>query len=471
MLSKMLNTMTRTKGILGMNARNLKYIRPYNLKGPKRLADDKLRCKRVFIKGGIPVPDLITKIKTKEELDKFDFSTLPSSFVLKPNFGFGGEGILVVYGKKKGRTNVWVKANRDLVTEDDLRTHVWNILDGSFSRTNTADIAFFEERIQLLKLFKPYAYKGIPDIRVIVFNRVPVMAMLRLPTEASGGTSNVHQGGIAVGIDMATGVTTTAIQYNRTIEYAPGKRLLLSGIRIPNWKDILKLAIKSQDVSKLGYLGADVAIDRNKGPVFMEINARPGLAIQNANQDGLLARLQRVEGLKIKTVAQGAALAQNLFGGEIEEEIEEISGKKIIGLIEKVKLSGVKGEIIEVEAKIDTGADSSSIDIELARQLGFNSTLEEFNKIDVSAYEIERGKGSEIEAHFMKNFGGKIPKLEGIAVIFSSSGKAMRPIVRCSFVMDDEEVISRVNIVDRSKMNYQVIIGRRDLKKFLVEIR
>jgi len=454
-----------------MNARNLRYIRPYNLKKAKRLADNKLRCKRVLRKGGIPVPELITKIKTKEDLDKFDFSALPNSFVLKPNFGFGGEGIMVVYGRKKGETNVWVKANRDPVTEEDLITHIRNILDGSFSRANTPDIAFFEERIQLLKLFKPYAFKGIPDIRVIVFNRVPVMAMLRLPTEASGGTSNVHQGGIAVGIDMATGVTTTAIQYNHTIEYAPGKRLLLSGIKIPNWKEILRLAILSQDVSNLGYLGADIAIDRNKGPVFMEINARPGLAIQNANQDGILTRLQRVEGLRVKTISQGAALAQNLFGGEIEEEMEELSGKKVIGLVEKVKLISTDGRIIEVEAKIDTGADSSSIDTELARQLGFGLTIDAFQEIDVSGYNIIPGKEKEIKQDFMQKFGEKIPGLHNVAVIFSSSGKSIRSVVKCSFVMDDEKVISRINITDRSRLRYQMIVGRKDLKNFLVEVR
>lgn len=454
-----------------MNARNLKYIRPYNLKGAKRLADDKLRCKKVLRKGGIPVPDLVTKITTREELERFDFSSLPNSFVLKPNFGFGGEGILVVYGRKKGAENVWVKANRDLVTEQDLRTHVQNILEGSFSRTNAPDIAFFEERIQLLKLFKPYAFKGIPDIRVIVFNRIPVMAMLRLPTEASGGTSNVHQGGIAVGIDIATGVTTSAIQYNRSVEYAPNSRLLLSGIRIPNWNDILKLAIKSQDVSKLGYLGADVAIDRNKGPVFMEINARPGLAIQNANQDGLLARLQRVEGLKVKTIARAAAIAKNLFGGEIEEELEEISGKKIIGLIERVKLMSTDGRTMEVEAKIDTGADSSSIDIELARQLGFGETIEGFEDADISGYTIVPGKEKEIKEDFMQRFGEKIPDLENVAVVFSSSGKSIRPIVKCSFVMDDENVVSRMNVTDRSRLKYQMIVGKKDLKRFLVEVK
>ena len=54
-------------------------------------------------------------------------------------------------------------------------------------------------------------------------------------------------------------------------------------------------------------MGADIAIDRDHGPVFLELNARPGLSIQIANLDGLLGRLQRVEGLKIKTAEKGVA--------------------------------------------------------------------------------------------------------------------------------------------------------------------
>ncbi|MEA1926100.1 MAG: sugar-transfer associated ATP-grasp domain-containing protein [Patescibacteria group bacterium] len=453
-----------------MNARNLKYIRPYNLKPAKRLADDKMRSKRVLRKSGIPVPKLIGKIRSRGELDNFDFASLPNSFVLKPNYGFGGEGIVIVYGRKKKVNNTWIKADRSVVAEDDLKTHVRNILDGSFSRMNIPDFAFFEERIQLLKLFKPYTFKGIPDIRVIVFNKIPVMAMLRLPTEASGGTSNVHNGGIAVGIDMATGVTTSATQYNRVIEYVPKKRLLLSGIKIPFWQDILELAVKAQDVSGLGYLGADIAIDRERGPVFMEINARPGLAIQNANQDGLLGRLKRVEGLKIKTTARAVAIAQSLFGGEIEEGIEDISGKKIIGAVEKIKFIDKNKKEFEIEAKIDTGAYSTSIDTELAKRIGFEKTIDDFNQINLSEYKFIPGDGEKIEADFMEKYGKKLKKLENAAVVFSSSGSSLRPVVKTVFVMDKEKVVSRVNIIDRSDLKYPMIIGRKDLKKFLVEV-
>ena len=458
----------KSKNILGMNARNLIYIRPNNLKSAKRLADDKLRCKRVLRKAKVPVPRLIKSIRTQEDLDNFDFSTLPNSFVLKPNFGFGGEGIMVVYGRKKGSENVWVKANRSPVTEDYLRTHVKNILDGSFSRTGTSDVAFFEERIQLYPGFKPYAFRGVPDIRVIVYNRVPVMAMMRIPTEASGGTSNLHRGGIGVGVDMATGVTTTAIQYDRLVEKSP-RGLLLSGIKIPQWKEILELAIKAQDVSKLGYLGADIAIDRERGPVFMELNARPGLSIQVANQEGLLARLNRVEGLKIKTVRRGVSLARNLFGGEIEEEIEGLSGKRIIGIIEKIKVIGRNKKEIKVEAKIDTGAGFTAIGLDLARELGYLDTIDAYEKIyrDQGGWE----KLKELTPVQRAKLFQKVPYLVDTAIIHSSHGTSYRPVVRVKIIMDKKTIPARVTIIDRGNLKYPAIIGRRNLKQFLVEVK
>ncbi len=470
MSSKMLNPLKNSDGILGMNARNLNYIRPYNLSYSKKLADDKLLSKRVLKKNGLPVPKLISKIRNAEELESFDFTTLPKSFVLKPNFGFGGEGIMVVYGKKKGQTNVWVKADRMSITEGDLRNQIKNILDGSFSRTNTPDIAFFEERIKLTGVFKPYSRIGIPDVRVIVFNRVPVMAMLRIPTELSGGTSNMHMGGIGVGIDMATGITTSAVQFDRSVEYVPGKRLLLSGIKIPFWDDILNYAVEAQDVSGLGYVGADIAIDRERGPVFMELNARPGLSIQNANQDGLLSRLKRVEGLKVQTIRQAITLAQNLFGGEIEEEIEDLSGKRIIGVIEKIQLLGKNDKKIEVEAKIDTGAHSTSIDKDLAMELGYSDVIDYFDKIE-KPEDITRQTGRKIMEDLRKKYLENHRDLEDIDIIYSPSGITIRPKIILPYAMDKRKVISKANIVRRTDLKYPMIIGRRDLKRFMVEVK
>jgi alpha-L-glutamate ligase-like protein len=457
--------------LLGMNSRNLDFIRPFNRKKAKRLADDKLLSKKVLRRNGVAVPKLIARIKTIEELENFDWQTLPSSFALKPNRGFGGEGIVVVYGKKKNRNDAWIKADRSLVTIDDLRSHVRNILDGSFSLSNIPDVAFFEERLQLLKLFKPYSFKGIPDIRIIVFNKIPIMAMLRLPTKESGGKANLQQGAVGVGIDMATGVTTTAIQGKSSfIEKIPDSELSVSGLRIPHWKDILTLAVKTQEISKLGFLGVDVAIDKNHGPVILELNARPGLSIQVANLAGLAERLKRVSGLKVKTIARGVRMGMDLFGGEIEEELEEISGKKVISAIEKVRLTSKNATEIEVRAKIDTGAYSSSIDVELAKNLGFGKLIEQFNQIDLSIFKVNPENEEAIRTDFLNKYGRGIDDLESVSVIFSSSGSSIRPVIKLDFLLDDLRITTVVNIADRKDLAYPMIIGKRNLSKFLIDV-
>jgi alpha-L-glutamate ligase-like protein len=454
-----------------MNARNLLYVRPYNLAGARRLADDKLYSKRSLKKAGMPVPNLIAKIKAVDELEDFDWNSLPNSFVLKPNRGFGGEGILVIYGRRKNMRNTWVKADGSLITEDDLKTHVRNIIDGSYSLAGVPDIAFFEERLKILKLFKAYAFKGIPDIRIIVFNRVPVMAMLRIPTKASEGKANLSQGAIGVGIDLALGVTTTAVfGKNKMIEYVPGTRLLLSGIKIPRWNEILRLAVKAQEMSGLGYLGVDIAIDRERGPVFLELNARPGLSIQTANLDGLLGRLKRVEGLKIKTVEKGVAVGMNLFGGEIEEEIEDISGKKVIGLVEKVKVIGKNEKELEIKAKIDTGAYSTSIDESFARELGFEDVIKYFKDIEIPQ-NFTRDEAVKVERKLRNEHLGKHPDLEDIVAVYSSSGVTVRPKVKISFEMEGKRIYAKANIADRVDLRYPMIIGRSNLIKFFIEIK
>ncbi len=466
----MFDAFRKSGEILGMNARNLQYIRPLNRRRGRRIADDKLLAKRTLRKAGLPVPGLVATIRTREALDAFDWSTLPGGFALKPNRGFGGEGIVVVYGRKRGRDDAWVKADGSVVTVDDLRAHVRNILDGSFSLTNSPDIAFFEERLTLLKSLKPYAYKGIPDLRVIVYNRVPVMAMLRLPTKQSGGKANLQQGAIGVGIDLATGTTTTAIMgKSHILEYVPKTRLALSGIRIPYWKEILRIAIEAQNVSGLGFLGADIAIDRERGPVLLELNARPGLSVQLANLDGLKRRLERVAGLKVRTTERGMTLGMNLFGGEIEEELEEISGKRVIGSVEKVKLVGKDGVEIEVEAKIDTGAYSSSIDTDIARELGFGDLLDFFATIEQPS-DTSRERAKDIEAEYRKRYAGKHPDLEDLTLVYSSSGASIRPVVKIPVTIDQVEIIARCNIVSRSELRYPMIVGKRNLGRFLVDV-
>ncbi len=463
----MFKTLKNSGKVLGMNSRNLKYIRPNNLRRAIRIADDKLLSKKVLRKNKIPVPKLIGKISNHEELENFDWEKLPNSFALKPNKGLGGSGILVVFGRKKGQDDVWVKADGKTVSKEDLKNHIRNILDGNFSLSGVPDVAFFEERLKLLKLFKPYSYRGIPDIRVIVYNKVPIMAMLRLPTRESKGKANLQQGGIGMGIDLATGTTTMAVQgkKSKNIETVPDTRLSVSGLKIPFWREILELAVRAQEVSKLGFLGADVAIDKERGPVFLELNARAGLSIQIANLAGLQERMERVEGLKIKTIKRGVNVGMDLFGGDVEEEVEEISGQRVIGYKEKIRLIGRNEKEMEVEAKIDTGAYTSSIDEDLARKLGFAKTLDAFNGV---------GKTYEDLKHLSKrerwNIYKNIPGLEATVVVHSSHGTSYRPIIKLTFIMDKRRVTAKMTVIDRSHLKRPVIIGRRNLRRFLVDV-
>ena len=428
----MIDFFKKSNHILGINARNLTYLRPSNSKRAIRIADNKLLAKKILKKNGLPVLQNHAVIKEIEELKNFDWSSLPNSFTLKPNKGLGGEGILIVYGKKKKYPYPWVKADKKIMEVKDIQNHVLNILEGTYSRTSLPDIAFFEERIKLLKLFKPYVYRGIPDIRIIIYNSVPIMAEIRLPTKESGGKSNLHLGGIGVGIDMGTGVTTTAIQKDKIIEYVPGTRLLLRGIQIPYWKESLRAAIQAQQITKIGFLGIDIAIDREKGPVILELNARPGLSIQIANLTPLNERLLRVKGLKIKTVAKGVQIAQDLFGGEVEEGLEEISGRKVIGINEPIEILDKEKNKYPTMAKVDTGAYRTTICENLANQLGIN-------------------------------------KMIGSKKVKGALGSDERSIIDLSFYLDKRLVISEAFVADRSELKYDIIVGRRDLKRFLVD--
>jgi alpha-L-glutamate ligase-like protein len=203
----------KSKQILGMNARNLHFIRPGNPKKAIRLVDNKLRTKRLLIKHGLPVSGLIGRIRNRQEFYNFNWRDLQNSFVLKPNRGLGGEGIMVTFGRKKN--SKWVLPLDREADLEDVQLRVRNILDGDFSITGVPDIAFFEERLKIHPAFKLYTYKGVPDVRVVVYNKVPIMAMLRLPTRESRGKANLHKGGIGVGIDIASGTTTYAIQSDR----------------------------------------------------------------------------------------------------------------------------------------------------------------------------------------------------------------------------------------------------------------
>jgi alpha-L-glutamate ligase-like protein len=198
----------------------------------------------------------------------------------------------MVIDKRSGKN--FVKPSGAEVTPSDLKNHVSNILAGLFSLGGKRDFALIEYRVQPAKLLTAMSFQGAPDIRVVMLHGYPVMAMLRASTKESDGRSNLHQGAIGVGIDIATGMTVRAIYHGRQVTHHPDLGLCVIGVQIPDWETILQMAVTCQEMTGLGYLGVDIMIDETLGPLMIEVNARPGLAIQMANGVGLLNRLEPI---------------------------------------------------------------------------------------------------------------------------------------------------------------------------------
>jgi alpha-L-glutamate ligase-like protein len=144
-------------------------------------------------------------------------------------------------------------------------------------------------------VFQHVAAEGTPDIRVLLYRRVPVMAMLRLPTRQSQGRANLHQGAVAAGIDLASGRTLGGVCAGRAADRHPDSGVAIAGVQIPCWDASLALAMRLADCLGLDYVGIDLLLDAAAGPVVLEANARPGLAIQIANRRGLTGLLDVVD--------------------------------------------------------------------------------------------------------------------------------------------------------------------------------
>lgn len=102
-----------------------------------------------------------------------------------------------------------------------------------------------------------------------------------------------------------------------------------------------------------------------------------------------------------------------------------------MGLIEEVKILS-KDREETILAKIDTGADKSSIDMALASKLGLN--------------------------------------LIKTIRIKSAEGKSVRPVVNAKLILAGREVEDLFTLSNRKKLRHQVLIGQNILKKgFIID--
>lgn len=426
--------MMRLSDILGINARSADYLL-LNKKSARKRADDKLLTKRMLQRTHIPHPRLLGVLKDAHEVREFDWGKLTSGFAIKPVKGFGGQGIILIKRPAKEDGKFWTVDGKKLSIED-LVLHTTDIVEGKYSHNNLPDKAMVEERITIHPKFKKLAVGGAPDVRVIVFNRIPVMAMLRLPTEESHGKANLHQGAIGLGIDMATGITTHGVYKNNQLKYFPDTNKKVNGITIPFWNRILLMAVKTQRIAHLPYLSVDMLIDKDNGPVVLELNDQPGLSIQLANMTGLRRRLQRVEGLEVDSSEKGVKISKALFASKFANRVTFLGEEKpVLGIFETVKVKTDKKKWVEVPCKIDTGARSTSIDQSLAMELGL---LRPENVLWTKR-------------------------------IRNSLGREERTMVAVTFKLKGRVIVTRASLTNRTHLRRQFLIGRRDLTDYLVD--
>lgn len=111
----------------------------------------------------------------------------------------------------------------------------------------------------------------------------------------------------------------------------------------------------------------------------------------------------------------------------------ESSGKKTVGLVEKVRVFGEK--TVDVYAIFDTGAKMSSIDLKLASEIGL----------------------------------GPITRVMKVRSA-STTSKVSRPVVQARLEVMGQRLTADVNIQERSHMDVPMLIGRNVMAgRFIVD--
>lgn len=133
--------------------------------------------------------------------------------------------------------------------------------------------------------------------------------------------------------------------------------------------------------------------------------------------------------------------------------------RPIIGPVEEVLLAQRRGSKKHVLARVDTGADYSSICEKLAISIGFRSIVSELQKL------------KHIIRNPIKNFRperellNRIKGVKGAILIRSAAGRTRRVFVPLKIEIAGKLIKTKVTIIERTHMEYPMIIGRKDLQK------
>jgi alpha-L-glutamate ligase-like protein len=294
---------------LGMNLRNQKYI-DWD-KTRTNFTNSKLKTKLFLSARQIRVPKLHAIIKNHKDLQNLDYANLPAKTVIKPNKGSQGKGIIPFQKKVNGN---FVSVSNKTYKHEVLHKHIQEILDGKYSMGFIPDTAFFEEKIDTHNALREYAPIGLPDIRIIVYKGFPVLAMLRMPNEKSGGKANLNAGAWGLGIDIVSGKVKTCYQDGKLQKNNP-----YLNFQVPFYNEALQMAVKIAEITNISFFGCDIAISKN-GPVLIELNSKPGLKIQLVNNVGLKYRLEKVDGLKVRSKQDKVFIVSQLFNTDKQDK-------------------------------------------------------------------------------------------------------------------------------------------------------
>ncbi len=430
--------LARFRQFMSKNERNKMFL-SLNTPEARGVADSKYKTKLLLSAKKVPVPKLMAKLATRREVERFDWEKLAGNFVIKPGGGYGGEGILIIRGRAKASSK-FVKMDKRQIGIQELKLHCMDILAGKYSLHSKPDVVLVEERVKIHPKFFAYTRSGTPDVRIILYNKIPVMAMLRLPTDESLGRANLEQGAMGLGIDMASGLTTYGVAgksklIDKIYNFRKQEERSVSGIRIPEWRSVVETGIKcAMAMPGLTFLGVDVVLDKEKGPVVLEVNARPGLSIQICNKAGLKGRIDKVGDVQVSSVAHAWNMARYLFGEKVE--VKSSKDTFVVKPIERIEILA-KGEHKAVRAKVDTGAFRSSIDKELAQKIGL---LAPENILYLRHFKSALGK------------------------------EADRPVIGVTFLLAGRKVRAQVSVANRKKLKTKFLIGRKDLRGFVVKL-
>lgn len=133
--------------------------------------------------------------------------------------------------------------------------------------------------------------------------------------------------------------------------------------------------------------------------------------------------------------------------------------RPIIGPVEEVLLARRTGNKKHVLARIDTGADHSSICEKLAISIGFKSIVKELQKLKhiirnpIKNYRPER------------ELLNRIKGVKGAILIRSAAGRTRRVFVPLKIEIADKLIKTKVTIIERTHMEYPMIVGRKDLQR------